>query len=99
VKPDRASDEMIALFVLHKSQDAVAKLISSPSDYPGIHLRRVCRRLQLHLETTALHSFAAVPNQLPKPQKENLPRPVLIGQEQTKKKLASPSTTTTSAST
>jgi len=75
----------------HKSQDAVAKLISSPSDYPRAYICDECvgvcnsiledDRGQAHPTTSPAH--------LPKPQdvKKFLDEYV-IGQDQTKKKLA-----------
>jgi len=81
---------MLRCSFCHKSQDAVAKLISSPSDYPGIHLRRVCRVCNSILEDDrSTTPSAAVPNQLPKPQEvKTFLDEYVIGQEQTKKKLA-----------
>jgi len=75
----------------HKSQDAVAKLISSPSDYPRAYICDECvgvcnsiledDRGEAHPTTSPAH--------LPKPQdvKKFLDEYV-IGQDQTKKKLA-----------
>ena len=75
----------------HKSQDAVAKLISSPSDYPRAYICDecvgVCNSI-LEDDRTATPA-AAVPNQLPKPQEvKTFLDEYVIGQEQTKKKLA-----------
>jgi ATP-dependent Clp protease ATP-binding subunit ClpX len=75
----------------HKSQDAVAKLISSPSDYPRAYICdecvAVCNSI-LEDDRTATPS-AAVPNQLPKPlEVKTFLDEYVIGQEQTKKKLA-----------
>jgi len=75
----------------HKSQDAVAKLISSPSDYPRAYICdecvAVCNSI-LEDDRTATPP-AAAPTQLPKPQEvKAFLDEYVIGQEQTKKKLA-----------
>jgi len=75
----------------HKTQDAVAKLISSPSDYPRAYICdecvAVCNSI-LEDDRTATPA-SAVPNQLPKPQEvKTFLDEYVIGQEQTKKKLA-----------
>jgi ATP-dependent Clp protease ATP-binding subunit ClpX len=75
----------------HKSQDAVAKLISSPSDYPRAYICdecvAVCNSI-LEDDRTATPA-ATTPNQLPKPQEvKTFLDEYVIGQEQTKKKLA-----------
>jgi ATP-dependent Clp protease ATP-binding subunit ClpX len=75
----------------HKSQDAVAKLISSPSDYPRAYICdecvAVCNSI-LEDDRTESHA-AAAPNHLPKPQEvKTFLDEYVIGQEQTKKKLA-----------
>src|SRR5258708_19282255 len=61
---------MLRCSFCHKSQDAVAKLISSPSDYPRAYICdecvAVCNSI-LEDDRTATPS-AAVPNQLPNPQ-------------------------------
>jgi ATP-dependent Clp protease ATP-binding subunit ClpX len=82
---------MLRCSFCHKSQDAVAKLISSPSDYPRAYICdecvAVCNSI-LEDDRTATPS-TAVPNQLPKPQEvKNFLDEYVIGQEQTKKKLA-----------
>ena len=49
MKNRSGSEEILRCSFCHKSQDAVAKLISSPSDYPArLYLRRVRGGLQLH---------------------------------------------------
>src|SRR5262249_2931348 len=75
----------------HKSQDAVAKLISSPSDYPRAYICdecvAVCNSI-LEDDRTATPP-AQSPNQLPKPQEvKAFLDEYVIGQEVTKKKLA-----------
>jgi ATP-dependent Clp protease ATP-binding subunit ClpX len=82
---------MLRCSFCHKSQDAVAKLISSPSEYPRAYICdecvAVCNSI-LEDDRTATPS-AAVPNQLPKPQEvKTFLDEYVIGQEQTKKKLA-----------
>jgi ATP-dependent Clp protease ATP-binding subunit ClpX len=91
VKTRSGSEEMLRCSFCHKSQDAVAKLISSPSDYPRAYICdecvAVCNSI-LEDDRTATPS-AAVPNQLPKPQEvKTFLDEYVIGQEQTKKKLA-----------
>ncbi len=91
MKTRSGSDEMLRCSFCHKSQDAVAKLISSPSDYPRAYICdecvQVCNSI-LEDDRTATPA-AAVPNQLPKPQEvKTFLDEYVIGQEQTKKKLA-----------
>jgi ATP-dependent Clp protease ATP-binding subunit ClpX len=91
VKTRSGSDEMLRCSFCHKSQDAVAKLISSPSDYPRAYICDECVAVcnSILEDDRAATPASAVPNQLPKPQdvKAFLDEYV-IGQEQTKKKLA-----------
>ena len=42
MKTSRSSDESLRCSFCHKSQDAVAKLISSPSDYPRAYICDEC---------------------------------------------------------
>jgi ATP-dependent Clp protease ATP-binding subunit ClpX len=91
VKNKSGTDEMLRCSFCHKSQDAVAKLISSPSDYPRAYICdecvAVCNSI-LEDDRTATPQ-AATPNQLPKPQEvKTFLDEYVIGQEQTKKKLA-----------
>ena len=91
MKTRSGSEEMLRCSFCHKSQDAVAKLISSPSDYPRAYICdecvAVCNSI-LEDDRTATPA-AAVPNQLPKPQEvKTFLDEYVIGQEQTKKKLA-----------
>jgi ATP-dependent Clp protease ATP-binding subunit ClpX len=91
VKTRTGSEEMLRCSFCHKSQDAVAKLISSPSDYPRAYICdecvAVCNSI-LEDDRTATPA-SAVPNQLPKPQEvKAFLDEYVIGQEQTKKKLA-----------
>jgi len=91
VKNRTGSDEVLRCSFCHKSQDAVAKLISSPSDYPRAYICdecvAVCNSI-LEDDRTATPP-SSVPNQLPKPQEVKVfLDEYVIGQEQTKKKLA-----------
>jgi ATP-dependent Clp protease ATP-binding subunit ClpX len=91
VKNKSGTDEILRCSFCHKSQDAVAKLISSPSDYPRAYICDECvavcnsiledDRGEAHPATTAGH--------LPKPQEvKSFLDDFVIGQDQTKKKLA-----------
>jgi len=91
VKPRSGSDDVLRCSFCHKSQDAVAKLISSPSDYPRAYICdecvAVCNSI-LEDDRAETHA-AAAPNHLPKPQEVKVfLDEYVIGQEQTKKKLA-----------
>ncbi|HUN88343.1 MAG TPA: ATP-dependent Clp protease ATP-binding subunit ClpX [Terriglobales bacterium] len=91
MKSRSGSDELLRCSFCHKSQDAVAKLISSPSDYPRAYICdecvAVCNSI-LEDDRTETHA-AAAPDHLPKPQEvKNFLDQYVIGQEQTKKKLA-----------
>ncbi len=85
------SEEILRCSFCHKSQDAVAKLISSPSDYPRAYICDECVAVcnSILEDDKAATPPATTPNQLPKPHdvKAFLDEYV-IGQEQTKKKLA-----------
>ena len=90
MKP-RSGDENLRCSFCHKSQDAVTKLISSPSDYPRAYICdecvAVCNSI-LEDDRSETHT-AAAPNHLPKPQEVKVfLDEYVIGQEQTKKKLA-----------
>src|ERR1022692_1502378 len=91
MKTRTGPEEALRCSFCHKSQDAVAKLISSPSDYPRAYICdecvAVCNSL-LEDDRTATPQNAQ-PNQLPKPQEvKTFLDEYVIGQEQTKKKLA-----------
>ena len=91
MKSRSGSDELLRCSFCHKSQDAVAKLISSPSDYPRAYICdecvAVCNSI-LEDDRTETHA-AAAPDHLPKPQEvKAFLDQYVIGQEQTKKKLA-----------
>src|SRR5882757_567843 len=91
MKTRSGSEEVLRCSFCHKSQDAVAKLISSPSDYPRAYICdecvAVCNSI-LENDRTATPE-TSTPNQLPKPQEvKTFLDEYVIGQEQTKKKLA-----------
>src|ERR1700754_3352381 len=91
MKTSRGSEESLRCSFCHKSQDAVAKLISSPSDYPRAYICdecvAVCNSI-LDDDRTETQPGAA-PAHLPKPQEvKAFLDEYVIGQETTKKKLA-----------
>ena len=91
MKTRSGSEEILRCSFCHKSQDAVAKLISSPSDYPRAYICdecvAVCNSI-LEDDRTATPA-SSVPNQLPKPlEVKTFLDEYVIGQDQTKKKLA-----------
>jgi len=91
MKTSRGSDESLRCSFCHKSQDAVAKLISSPSDYPRAYICDecvgVCNSILEDDRSEVVPGVA--PAQLPKPQEvKAFLDEYVIGQDQTKKKLA-----------
>jgi ATP-dependent Clp protease ATP-binding subunit ClpX len=91
MKTSRGTDESLRCSFCHKSQDAVAKLISSPSDYPRAYICdecvAVCNSILEDDRTEAAPGTA--PAHLPKPQEvKAFLDEYVIGQDQTKKKLA-----------
>jgi ATP-dependent Clp protease ATP-binding subunit ClpX len=91
MKTRTGSEEALRCSFCHKSQDAVAKLISSPSDYPRAYICdecvAVCNSILEDDRTEA--STGAAPTHLPKPQEvKAFLDEYVIGQDQTKKKLA-----------
>jgi ATP-dependent Clp protease ATP-binding subunit ClpX len=91
MKTRTGPEEALRCSFCHKSQDAVAKLISSPSDYPRAYICDECvavcnsiledDRGDANPTTPAAH--------LPKPQEvKSFLDDFVIGQDQTKKKLA-----------
>jgi ATP-dependent Clp protease ATP-binding subunit ClpX len=91
MKTRTGSDEALRCSFCHKSQDAVAKLISSPSDYPRAYICDECVAVCNSIleddrtETTT----GAAPTHLPKPlEVKAFLDEYVIGQDQTKKKLA-----------
>src|SRR5438093_1344217 len=82
---------MLRCSFCHKSQDAVAKLISSPSDYPRAYICDECVAVcnSILEDDKAATPPSTAPNQLPKPHEvKTFLDEYVIGQEQTKKKLA-----------
>jgi ATP-dependent Clp protease ATP-binding subunit ClpX len=91
MKTSRGSDESLRCSFCHKSQDAVAKLISSPSDYPRAYICdecvAVCNSI-LDDDRSEANTGTPAPH-LPKPQEVRASLDeYVIGQDQTKKKLA-----------
>jgi ATP-dependent Clp protease ATP-binding subunit ClpX len=91
VRTRSGSEEVLKCSFCHKSQDAVAKLISSPNDYPRAYICdecvAVCNSI-LEDDRSETHA-AAAPAHLPKPQEvKTFLDEYVIGQEQTKKKLS-----------
>jgi ATP-dependent Clp protease ATP-binding subunit ClpX len=91
VKNRTGTEEILRCSFCHKSQDAVAKLISSPSDYPRAYICDECVAVcnSILEDDRAATPPATTPNQLPKPHEvKAFMDEYVIGQEQTKKKLA-----------
>ena len=91
MKGRTGTEEVLKCSFCHKSQDAVAKLISSPSDYPRAYICdecvAVCNSI-LEDDRSETHT-AAAPNHLPKPHEvKSFLDEYVIGQELTKRKLA-----------
>jgi ATP-dependent Clp protease ATP-binding subunit ClpX len=91
MKTSRGAEESLRCSFCHKSQDAVAKLISSPSDYPRAYICDEC----VAVCNSILEDDKGEAQAGPTP--ANLPKPAevkafldeyVIGQDQTKKKLA-----------
>ena len=92
MKTRTGPEEALRCSFCHKSQDAVAKLISSPSDYPRAYICdecvAVCNSILEDDRGDATHP-ATTAGHLPKPQEvKSFLDDYVIGQEQTKKKLA-----------
>ena len=91
MKNKSGTDEILRCSFCHKSQDAVAKLISSPSDYPRAYICDECVAVcnSILEDDRSATPPSSTPNQLPKPQEvKAFLDEYVIGQEQTKKKLA-----------
>jgi ATP-dependent Clp protease ATP-binding subunit ClpX len=91
MKTSRGSDESLRCSFCHKSQDAVAKLISSPSDYPRAYICDECVAVcnSILEDDRSEATPGAAPTHLPKPQEVRaFLDEYVIGQDQTKKKLA-----------
>jgi ATP-dependent Clp protease ATP-binding subunit ClpX len=91
LKNRTGTEEILRCSFCHKSQDAVAKLISSPSDYPRAYICDECVAVcnSILEDDRAATPAVSTPNQLPKPHEvKTFLDEYVIGQEQTKKKLA-----------
>lgn len=91
MKTRTGSDDTLRCSFCHKSQDAVAKLISSPSDYPRAYICDECVAVcNSILEDDRSETPAgAAPAHLPKPfEVKAFLDEYVIGQDTTKKKLA-----------
>src|ERR1700761_8438121 len=91
MKTPRGTDDSLRCSFCHKSQDAVAKLISSPSDYPRAYICDECVAVcnSILEDDRAETQPGAAPAHLPKPQEvKAFLDEYVIGQDQTKKKLA-----------
>src|SRR5216683_2611897 len=91
MKTPRGTDDTLRCSFCHKSQDAVAKLISSPSDYPRAYICDECVAVcnSILEDDRGETQPGAAPAHLPKPQEvKGFLDEYVIGQEQTKKKLA-----------
>jgi ATP-dependent Clp protease ATP-binding subunit ClpX len=92
MKTRMGNDEALRCSFCHKSQDAVSKLISSPSDYPRAYICdecvAVCNSILEDDRGESANTATAV-GHLPKPQEvKSFLDDFVIGQDQTKKKLA-----------
>jgi ATP-dependent Clp protease ATP-binding subunit ClpX len=91
MKTRTGSDDTLRCSFCHKSQDAVAKLISSPSDYPRAYICDECVAVcnSILEDDRSETPQGAAPAHLPKPlEVKAFLDEYVIGQDQTKKKLA-----------
>ncbi|AEU37508.1 ATP-dependent Clp protease ATP-binding subunit ClpX [Granulicella mallensis] len=91
MKTSRGSEDSLRCSFCHKSQDAVAKLISSPSDYPRAYICDECVAVcnSILEDDKGDTQAGAAPAHLPKPAEvKAFLDEYVIGQEITKKKLA-----------
>jgi ATP-dependent Clp protease ATP-binding subunit ClpX len=91
MKTSRGPEESLRCSFCHKSQDAVAKLISSPSDYPRAYICDECVAVcnSILEDDKGDAQAGAAPAHLPKPAEVRaFLDEYVIGQEATKKKLA-----------
>jgi ATP-dependent Clp protease ATP-binding subunit ClpX len=91
MKTSRGPEESLRCSFCHKSQDAVAKLISSPSDYPRAFICDECVAVcnSILEDDKGDAQTGAVPAHLPRPAEvKAFLDEYVIGQDQTKKKLA-----------
>ncbi len=91
MKTSRGAEESLRCSFCHKSQDAVAKLISSPSDYPRAYICDECVAVcnSILEDDKGEAQAGTAPAHLPKPAEvKAFLDEYVIGQDQTKKKLA-----------
>ena len=91
MKTSKGSDDSLRCSFCHKSQDAVAKLISSPSDYPRAYICDECVAVcnSILEDDRGEVQAGAAPAHLPKPHEvKAFLDEYVIGQDLTKKKLA-----------
>jgi ATP-dependent Clp protease ATP-binding subunit ClpX len=91
MKTRTGSDDSLRCSFCHKSQDAVSKLISSPSDYPRAYICDECVAVcnSILEDDRSEAPKGGAPAHLPKPQEvKAFLDEYVIGQDQTKKKLA-----------
>ncbi len=91
MKTRTGPEEALRCSFCHKSQDAVAKLISSPSDYPRAYICDECVAVcnSILEDDRGDAAPATTAGHLPKPQEvKSFLDDYVIGQDQTKKKLA-----------
>src|SRR5476649_2909133 len=91
MKTSRGPEESLRCSFCHKSQDAVAKLISSPSDYPRAYICDECVAVcnSILEDDKGDAQAGAAPAHLPKPAEVRaFLDEYVIGQDITKKKLA-----------
>ena len=91
MKNTRGPEESLRCSFCHKSQDAVAKLISSPSDYPRAYICDECVAVcnSILEDDKGDQQPGAAPAHLPKPAEvKAFLDEYVIGQDVTKKKLA-----------
>src|SRR6201995_3016525 len=91
MKTSRGAEESLRCSFCHKSQDAVAKLISSPSDYPRAYICDECVAVcnSILEDDRAEAQPGAAPAHLPKPHEvKAFLDEYVSGQDITKKKLA-----------
>jgi ATP-dependent Clp protease ATP-binding subunit ClpX len=91
MKTSKGPEESLRCSFCHKSQDAVAKLISSPSDYPRAYICDECVAVcnSILEDDKGEAQPGAAPAHLPRPAEvKAFLDEYVIGQDQTKKKLA-----------
>jgi ATP-dependent Clp protease ATP-binding subunit ClpX len=91
MKTSRGPEETLRCSFCHKSQDAVAKLISSPSDYPRAYICDECVGVcnSILEDDKQDQPTTGTPQHLPKPAEVRaFLDEYVIGQDMTKKKLA-----------